>query len=60
MSREDNSFPHDTAVETWNEELARAKKYNEATQKRRAEKLAGRRIEKLKKASQVGRLKIEP
>lgn len=60
MMEERNLLLHDTTIETWNEELARAIKYKEATQKRRAEKLAGKQIEKFKKASQVGRLKIEP
>jgi len=60
MTGERNLLLHDTAIESWNEELARAKKYKEATQKRKTEKLVSKRIEKLKKASQVGRLKIEP
>ena len=60
MTGEQNLFLCNATIESWNEELARAIKYKEATQKRRAEKLASKQIEKLKKASQVGRLKIEP
>jgi hypothetical protein len=51
---------NDTTPKTWDEELARAKKYKEATQKRRAEKLVRKELDKLKKTLQVGRLKIEP
>ncbi|GAA4743324.1 hypothetical protein [Flavisolibacter ginsenosidimutans] len=60
MTGERNLLLRDTAIETWNEELARAKKYKEAMQKRKTEKLVSKQIEKLKKASLVGRLKIEP
>lgn len=45
--------------ETRSEELARTKRYNEAAQKRKAEKLLRGKVEKLKKATQVGGLKVE-
>lgn len=55
------SIPRNEIVgQTWNEELARAKKYKEATQKRTAEKQVRKEIEKLKKRSEVGGLRIEP
>ena len=57
MTKERNSLPNDNAIETWNEELARAIKYKEATQKRRAEKLAGKQMERPEKTSQTGRLR---
>ena len=51
-------LPNVTSVPSWNEELARAKKYKEATQKRAAEKKL--RKEALTKTSPAGRLVIEP
>lgn len=60
MTQQSQLFTHDMSAEAWKEELARAKKFKEATQRRRHEKQASKQIETLKKASHVGRLKIEP
>lgn len=60
MTREPNPLQLEIKFETWNEELARSKKYREATQKRKREKQARREIEKWQQTLQVGRLLIEP
>lgn len=60
MTKQRNHHTEDLPIETWNEELFRAKKYKEATQKRRTQKLAEKEVEKLKKRAGIGRLRMEP
>jgi hypothetical protein len=60
MTKQRSQLQHVITVETWNEELSRAKKYKEATQKRKEEKRVSKEIEKVRKENVVGRLQIEP
>ena len=60
MTKQTNYVPTDLTIETWKEELSRAKKFKEATQKRSEEKLLRKEMEKIKKKTAIGRLKIEP
>ena len=60
MTKQRSTIDPIPPIETWNEELSRQKKYKEATQKRKTQKLAEKEAEKLKKRAAIGRLKIEP
>jgi hypothetical protein len=46
MTRQSNHLSNDLTTETWKEELSRAKKFQEATQKRSEEKRAHKEKEK--------------
>ena len=59
MTKQHNLFLTNLPVETWNEELSRAKKFKEATQKRKTEKLVEKEMEELNKRAAIGRVKIE-
>ncbi|HUC82703.1 MAG TPA: hypothetical protein VMR70_17475 [Flavisolibacter sp.] len=60
MIKQRNHQLPDFPVETWNEELFRAQKFTEATQKRKAQKLVAKELDRLKKKAAIGRLRIEP
>jgi|GEM_PF-4265688 len=60
MTKQSKLLHQELTVETWKEELSRAKQYKEATQKRKSEKLVQKEVEGIKKKTSVGRLKIEP
>ena len=60
MTKQRNQLQNDLPIESWKEEFSRAKKFKEATQKRNQEKQLRGEVEKLKKKTAIGRLKIEP
>ena len=60
MKEQQTAFLKSAPLDTWNEELSRARKYKEATQKRNELKLAQKELETAKKKTAIGRLKIEP
>lgn len=60
MTKQRNHHTTDLPLHFWNEELSRAKKYKEATQKRKTQKQVENEMETLKKKSSIGRLRIEP
>ena len=57
MSIQQNHLHTDFRIETWKEEFSRAKKFKEATQKRKIEKLVQTEMERIKKKATIGRLK---
>ena len=60
MTKQSQSLHNELTIETWKEELSRAKQYKEATQKRKKEKLVQKQVDVIKKKTAVGRLHIEP
>lgn len=59
MTKHTKLLQNELSIETWKEELSRAKQYKEATQKRTKEKSVQKEVEGLKKRTAVGRLRIE-
>lgn len=60
MTKQTKSLHNELSIETWKEELSRAKQYKEATQKRKKEKLVQKQVNVIKEKTAVGRLRIEP
>ena len=59
MTKQRSHLQNDLTLETWKEELSRAKKYKEATQKRTEEKQVKKQLEKGQQRNAAGRLDIE-
>ncbi|HYC29848.1 MAG TPA: hypothetical protein VEB42_13540 [Chitinophagaceae bacterium] len=60
MTKQRSHLPHDLYNESWKEELSRARRYKEATLRRKEEKMVHKKIERLKRDNEVGRLRVEP